>query len=189
MAKEGGEGRKRCAHPGSPPAPLPQLSPARPAAAPPPDLGAASPSPPPPPPTRRCSCCRRTILHVANGGDAQGRPQVRARGSRSRAGGGAAASARARAARALSARAELRSARLLCAPWLGMLGGRVPAAPGPPTAPCPRSSEADLYPGPFSSSTPILRTFAHSRRFVITGCWNEWIYLPSSPSGSLLNSQ
>lgn len=49
-------------------------------AAPPPRPSAASPSPPPPP-TPRCSCCRRPILHVANGGAAQGRPRVRARGS------------------------------------------------------------------------------------------------------------
>lgn len=47
---------------------------------------------------------------------------MRARGSRRRAGGGAAVGARARAALALSARAELRSARLFCAPRLGMLG-------------------------------------------------------------------
>lgn len=113
-------------------APLPQPSASCPATAPPPDLGAASPSPPPPPPTRRCSCCRRTILHVANGGDAQGRPQVRARGSRSRTGGGAAAGARARAAPARSARAGPWSARLLCARWMGMLGGGVPSAPGHP---------------------------------------------------------
>lgn len=64
---------------------------------------------------------------------------ARARGARSRAGGGEAASARARAAPVLSARAELRSARLLCAPRLGMLGGWGPGwgPPGPPAAPGP----------------------------------------------------
>ena len=127
-----GKGRKAAPTQGPPASPSPQLPPARPAAAPPPDLGTASPSPPPPPPTRRCSCCRRTILHVANGGDAQGRPQVRARGSWRRAGGGAAAGTRARAAPAPSARAGLRSKRLLCVPRLGMLWGGVPTAPSPP---------------------------------------------------------
>lgn len=103
---------------------------------------------------------------------------ARARGGRRRAGGGAAASARARAAPVLSARAKLRSARLLCAQRLGMLGGLAPAAPGPPRALCPQSREPHLYPGPFSSSTPIVRSFARSRRFVMTGCWNGSILLP-----------
>lgn len=106
------------------------------------------PSPPPPPPTRRCSCCRRTILHVANGGDAQGTPQVRARGSQSCAGGGAAAGARARAAPTQGARAERRSPRLFCAPKLGMLGFGVPTAPRPSRGALPAFQRTWLLPGP-----------------------------------------
>lgn len=176
-ARRGGSGGGSVAHPGSAPAPLPQLSLARLAAAPPLDLGAASPYPPPPPPTPRCSCCRRTILHVANGGDARGRPQVRARGSRRREGGGAAADARARAAPALSARAKLWSARLLGMRRLGVLSLGSSRLSGSPTAFYPSCSEASLYPGSFSSSAPVTRAFARSRRFMMAGCCNELNFL------------
>lgn len=76
---------ERGAHPDCPPGrPARGAWPLFPAPSPPARRGpssrpsAASPSPPPPP-TPRCSCCRRPILHVANGGAAQGRPRVRAR--------------------------------------------------------------------------------------------------------------
>lgn len=96
-------------------------------AAPPPRPGAASPSPPPPP-TPRCSCCRRPILHVANGGAAQGKPRVRARGSpgpRGRGSGGVRACA-ASASRSALARARQAPERAICpraAAGLVMLGG------------------------------------------------------------------